>query len=172
MERCSLCAVVAKGRLECYRFLLEKNLIHDRPVPRSEADRNAFRAAVIPALNPPAPILAPMPPLLIFSLRRPSAMDFRNRKGIFVHTRREQFTPTQWTDIEAVAVFVAYGTKNFLSEDSLSVKGEVTGAVISIKDGREFGDATITDQELVDRSMILFSEREIPSVTRIKLNLE
>jgi hypothetical protein len=77
------------------------------------------------------------------------------------------------TDIEYIAPFIIYGTRDFSEDDSpLNLDPEITAIVASKSDAKSFADSKITDQELVDRSVVILSERKSLDFKRIKVTLE
>jgi len=77
------------------------------------------------------------------------------------------------TDIEYVAPFIIYGTRDFSEDDRpLNLEAEITAIVVSKSDAKSFANSKITDQELVDRSVVLLSERKSLDFKRIKVTLE
>jgi hypothetical protein len=62
---------------------------------------------------------------------------------------------------------------NFAEDDSPSnVHEEMVAIVVSKNDAKQFADAQITDQEVVDRSVVLVSEGGSLDFKRIKISLE
>jgi hypothetical protein len=64
------------------------------------------------------------------------------------------------TDIETLAIFVTYGTKDFLSRSSLSTKAEVLGIVTSKSDLQAFADNDISDKDVLKKALVLVSDRD------------
>lgn len=76
-------------------------------------------------------------------------------------------------DVTALAVFITYGTKDFLDKGALATKPEVLALVASKEDVLAFADGELTDSELVARAATLVSEREATfDFTKVNLNLE
>lgn len=75
------------------------------------------------------------------------------------------------TDIETLAIFVTYGTKDFLSRSALATRAEVLGMVVSKRDLQAFADNDLSDKEVLKRSLILVSDRDA-SLDFIKVELE
>lgn len=75
-------------------------------------------------------------------------------------TLRELAKAFHDTDIETLAVFVTYGTKDFLSRSALSTKAEVLGMVVSKSDLQAFADNEISDKDVLKKALVLVSDRD------------
>jgi hypothetical protein len=75
-------------------------------------------------------------------------------------TLRELAETFHDTDIETLAVFVTYGTKDFLSRSALATKAEVLGMVISKRDLQAFADNELSDKDVVKKALVLVSNRD------------
>ena len=77
------------------------------------------------------------------------------------------------TDIASLAVFITFGTKNFLDDSALATKPEVVGLIASKADTRVFASGGIRDSDFVRRSVVLVSDRDVTSdLVRVDLQLE
>jgi hypothetical protein len=77
------------------------------------------------------------------------------------------------TNIKQVAIFMIHGSKDFSSESSLNVKSEAVAVVTKMSTIKQFIDATITDQELINTSDVLISDRNsIVSFMKTKVLIE
>lgn len=77
------------------------------------------------------------------------------------------------TDIDALAVFITYGTKDFLDKSVLATKPEVLALVAAKQDVLAFAAGELTDSELAAKTTALVSEREATfDFTKINLVLE
>ena len=64
-------------------------------------------------------------------------------------------------EIEHFGIIVSYGSKNFLDEYDLSLKGEALCLIVSKDECSKFVDGEITDNELLDNSHIFISDRDM-----------
>jgi hypothetical protein len=86
-------------------------------------------------------------------------------------TLRELAKTFHDTDIETLAIFVTYGTKDFLSRSALATKAEVLGIVLSKRDVQAFANNELSDKEVVKKAVVLVSDRD-ESFDFIKVELE
>ena len=78
------------------------------------------------------------------------------------------------SSFEYFIIGLCYGSKNFMEKsDALNLKSEMLITIFSLKDISLFGEGQITDQDLIDRSVIYLSGRDdIATSRRIKINLQ
>jgi len=65
------------------------------------------------------------------------------------------------TDIDIFGIIVSYGSKNFLDDYDISLKGEALCFIVSKDDCGKFVNGEITDNELLDNSHIFLSDRDM-----------
>lgn len=79
----------------------------------------------------------------------------------------------QDTDIDTLALFVTYGTKDFLSRSALATKAEVLGVVISKRDLQAFADNELSDKDVLKKALVLVSDRDaIFDFIKVELELD
>jgi len=77
------------------------------------------------------------------------------------------------TDIDQFGIIVSYGSKDFLDDYNLSLKGEALCLIVSKIDCAKFINGEITDNELLDNSHIFISDRNMMSgFKKININIE
>jgi hypothetical protein len=78
------------------------------------------------------------------------------------------------SSFEYFIIGLCYGSKNFLEKSEvLNLKSEMLITIFSLKDISLFAEGQITDQDLIDKSVIYLSGRDdIATSRRIKINLQ
>jgi hypothetical protein len=77
------------------------------------------------------------------------------------------------TNIKQIAVFMIHGSKDFSSESSLNLESEAVAVVSKTSTIKQFIDASITDQELMDSSSVLLSDpNSVLSFMKTKVLIE
>lgn len=77
------------------------------------------------------------------------------------------------SDFKYYMLFLTFGSKDFTkSDDQDNLKAETIQMIIAKSECRKFVDNQLTDQELVDKSIILLSDRDNDDFMRIKVNLQ
>ena len=88
-------------------------------------------------------------------------------------TLRELAKTFHDTDIQTLAIFVTYGTKDFLSRSALATKAEVLGIVISKRELQAFANNELSDKEVVKKALVLVSGRDmIFDFIKVELELD
>jgi len=76
-------------------------------------------------------------------------------------------------DIQTVATFVTYGTKDSLDKSVLATKAEVLGIVVSKAHALAFADGDLSDTELIRQALVLVSDRDATyDFVKVELQLE
>jgi hypothetical protein len=77
------------------------------------------------------------------------------------------------TDLESYMIFVTYGSKDFTNtEERKNTRDETLQIIIDKTDCKKFVENKITDQELIDKSIILLRDRDSNNFMRIKVSLK
>lgn len=78
------------------------------------------------------------------------------------------------TDITTVAVFVTFGTKDFLDESALATQPESVAVLSRLSDARAFEQGDMSDTEFIRKATVLISDRNASSLdyTKTELHLE
>jgi hypothetical protein len=76
------------------------------------------------------------------------------------------------TDINTVAVFVTYGTKDFLEKSVGATKAEILAILSSKSDAQAFADGEQSDTDFLKKALVLISDRDANDFTRVELQLD
>jgi hypothetical protein len=87
-------------------------------------------------------------------------------------TLKEMATSLGETDLGYYGVYIAYGSKDFVSGDDDALHAESVGVIVSAKDAAAYAENNLTDQNLLDKSTVLLSDRDSDDYSRVKLSLE
>ncbi len=75
--------------------------------------------------------------------------------------------------IQQIAVYIVYGSKNFVRDDYNNLQPELVGLITKPSTVKAFVSTAVTDQEFIDRSIVMLSDRDsFLQLTRIKVTLE
>lgn len=77
------------------------------------------------------------------------------------------------TDLVNYMIFVTYGSKDFTNKEVTgNIRTETIQIIIDKTDCKKFVENKITDQELIDKSIILLKDRDSDNYLRIKVSLK